>query len=146
MGFTIFLLKLLLGSLLFLGMLLVLRDSGRGDCGKLEEVEYLLEECSSRRLLLEKREEEKAESVEQMKMCERKVERQAVKLEEAKVKMEDTRRAFGARVAQQVAREAEVKNTGDEEELWAAIRERDRLLELRERQLEAAKGIIEKFK
>ena len=38
------------------------------------------------------------------------MERQGMKLEEAKVKMEDTRRAFGARIAQQVAREAQVHN------------------------------------
>ena len=96
--FQIFLLKLLLGSLLFVGLLWMIGDFGR-DCEKLEEVEHLLEECSSRRLQLEKRqEEEKAESgsgiVEQMKLCERKLERQRVRLEEAKVTMEDTRMEF----------------------------------------------------
>ena len=156
----IFLLKLLLGSLLFVGLLWVIGDFG-GDCRKLEEVEYLLEECSSRRIQLEEKAESGGGVVEQLKQCERRLERQTVKLEEAEVKMEDTRRAFGARVGQQVAREAQVrhsidqiigpffttgvfsprfeadiskgnshikqlnvqvKNTGDEEELWAAIR------------------------
>ena len=81
----------------------------------LAEVEILLEECSLRRLELERQSErEKAENgsgiVNKLNLCERKMERQGMKLEEAKVKMEDTRRAFGARIAQQVAREAQVHN------------------------------------
>merc|ERR1712192_101129 len=140
-----------MGSILFVGLLRVIGDFGR-DCRKLEEVEYLLEECSLRHLVLERQEGQsmKADNgsgiLKQLKLCERKLERQGNKLEEAEVKMEDTRRAFGARVAQQVAREAQVKNTGDEEELWATIRERDRLLELRERQLDEAKEVIAKLK
>ena len=51
----IFILKLLLGSILFIGLLRVIGDFGR-DCRKLEEVEYLLEECSLRRLQLERQE------------------------------------------------------------------------------------------
>ena len=59
----IFILKLLLGSILFIGLLRVIGDFGR-DCRKLEEVEYLLEECSLRRLKLEQKEgqREKAEN------------------------------------------------------------------------------------
>ena len=69
----IFLLKLLLGSLLFIGLLRVTGEFGR-DCRKLEEVEYLLEECSLRRLKLEQKEgwREKAENgsriVQQLKL------------------------------------------------------------------------------
>ena len=112
--FPIFLLKLLLGSLLFIGILRILGDFGR-ECRMLAEVEILLEECSLRRLELERQSErEKAENgsgiVNKLNLCERKMERQGMKLEEAKVKMEDTRRAFGARIAQQVAREAQVHN------------------------------------
>ena len=52
----IFLLKLLFGSLLFIGLLrVIIGDFGR-DCRKLEEVEHLLEECSLRRLQLERQE------------------------------------------------------------------------------------------
>ena len=59
----IFILKLLLGSILFIGLLRVIGDFGR-DCRKLEEVEYLLEECSLGRLKLEQKEgrREKAEN------------------------------------------------------------------------------------
>ena len=112
--FHIFLLKLLLGSLLFVGLLRIIGDFGGGDCGKLEEVEYLLEECSSRRIQLEEKAESGGGVVEQLKQCERRLERQTVKLEEAEVKMEDTRRAFGARVGQQVAREAQVQHSIDQ--------------------------------
>ena len=90
--FTIFLLKLLLGSLLFIGLLSIIGDFGRG-CRKLEEVEYLLEECSLKRLKLERQEGQKAENgsgiVKQLKLCKRKMERQGIKLEEAEVKMVD---------------------------------------------------------
>ena len=95
---TIFLLKLLLGSLLFVGLLRIIGDFGR-DCRKLEEVENMLEECSLRRLQVERQEGQKAENgsgiVKQLKLCQRKMERQGIKLEEAEVRTGDTGRAFG---------------------------------------------------
>ena len=76
--FPIFLLKLLLGSLLFIGILRILGDFGR-ECRMLAEVEILLEECSLRRLELERQSErEKAENgsgiVNKLNLCERKME------------------------------------------------------------------------
>ena len=144
--FTIFILKIFLGSGVFIALLSILGDFGR-DCGVLKEVEQWLEECSLRRLELEQHEMGRRESKngsrleEQLKLCERKVERQSKKLGDAEVelsivfilseplplllllhllllhhcssasqvKVEDTRRAFGAKLAQQVAREAQVE-------------------------------------
>ena len=139
--FTIFILKIFLGSGVFIALLSFLGDFGR-DCRVLEEVEQWLEECSLRRLELEQHEMGRRESKngsrleEQLKLCEKKVERQSKKLGDAEVelnsvfisseplpllllfhhlppssqvKVEDSRRAFGARLAQQVAREAQVE-------------------------------------
>ena len=139
--FEIFILKIFLGSGVFIALLSILGDFGR-DCRVLKEVEQWLEECSLRRLELEQHEMRRRESKngskleEQLKLCEKEVERQSKKLGDAEVelsivfilseplppssssttpspssqvKVEDTRRAFGARLAQQVAREAQVE-------------------------------------
>ena len=90
--FTIFILKIFLGSGVFIALLSILGDFGR-DCRVLKEVEQWLEECSLRRLELEQHEMGRRESKngsrleEQLKLCERKVERQSKKLEDAEVEL-----------------------------------------------------------
>ena len=128
--FTIFLLKLLLGSLLFIGLLSIIGDFGRG-CRKLEEVEYLLEECSLKRLKLERQEGQKAENgsgiVKQLKLCKRKMERQGIKLEEAEVKMADNSGQFFLlqrqiqKIQVQIEIQIQIKgeNGGHKEGVWS---------------------------
>ena len=90
--FTIFILKIFLGSGVFIALLSILGDFGR-DCRVLKEVEQWLEECSLRRLELEQHEMGRRESKngsrleEQLMLCERKVERQSKKLEDAEVEL-----------------------------------------------------------
>ena len=90
--FTIFILKIFLGSGVFIALLSILGDFGR-DCRVLKEVEQWLEECSLRRLELEQHEMGRRESKngsrleEQLKLCEGKVERQKMKLEDAEVEL-----------------------------------------------------------
>ena len=93
--FTIFILKIFLGSGVFIALLSILGDFGR-DCRVLKEVEQWLEECSLRRLELEQHEMGRRESgngsklEEQLKLCERKVERQNMRLEDAEVELNST--------------------------------------------------------
>ena len=90
--FTIFILKIFLGSGVFIALLSIFGDFGR-DCRVLKEVEQWLEECSLRRLELEQHEMGRRESKngsrleEQLMLCERKVERQKMKLEDAEVEL-----------------------------------------------------------
>ena len=123
--FTIFLLKLLLGSLLFIGLLSIIGDFGRG-CRKLEEVEYLLEECSLKRLKLERQEGQKAENgsgiVKQLKLCKRKMERQGIKLEEAEVRMADNFLLLQKKKIQiktQIQIQIKGENGGHKEGVWS---------------------------
>ena len=90
--FTIFILKIFLGSGVFIALLSIFGDFGR-DCRVLKEVEQWLEECSLRRLELEQHEMGRRESKngsrleEQLKLCEREVERQSKKLGDAEVEL-----------------------------------------------------------
>ena len=89
--FTIFILKIFLGSGVFIALLSILGDFGR-DCRVLKEVEQWLEECSLRRLELEqhemgRRSKNGSRLEEQLKLCEKKVERQSKKLGDAEVEL-----------------------------------------------------------
>ena len=137
------------GGLAFLALTTLLGEGG----GRLAATEGLLGECRGSLHTLEGKAgelEEMSGMVDKMRVCERKAEEQERRLAEVQGKVEEARRAFGARLAQQVAREAVVGSPGDEEELWAAIREREarvealaRRLEDREERLEEVEGRLE---
>ena len=87
-----------------------------------------MEECSLKRLKLERQEGQKAENgsgiVKQLKLCKRKMERQGIKLEEAEVRMADNflplqRQIQKIQIKTQIQKQIKGENGGHKEGVWS---------------------------